>query len=672
MKLNRRLSFALAGALFAAGLGSAQDSVSKLQGLPGDAVSAYATTEQVNNFIVDLAPFETSWGTRLGIAPLLKSSQSSTVPQLFFAQIISSQCMSSDTLRDVPFAANSYSLWQGQGFGVNDTASLNDPGLLLDTSSRVGSQFAVAFAEFGGISNNVIGALVNFNPSNPGRLYVSRHVAAVNAPDRTCNLAQLGMGAIDAHGNIHFRADDFSGVANGCGLTGISGNNLYRVSMGSRTAGTLNILDGALAMTDGAATKRLLTNSPTAHNCPAIIPQSVASRPILMTGNFNTQFVAETTACTTTAVGTHLAFGASDQRGNLGYSAANVSFLNSTLGAASFFTKTSGLGGPTDGINLIGLGANGTVAGNRLLTLPSSSVIKDNRDGFDPSLVGPGQNQFMLYASQVAFRGGTGTSAVGVDQAGNLLAAGVVGYPTVTNTNNPLNYLAVARVNPSATITEWTIAAYTLDSRTGRGKPILTGPNGRVVGWQTLLSQVTGGSPTGPSMSAPMMDSVGNIYFLTAIEERTGDFSVGLVRAVLDPQDFSYDLELVLTTGQEFKAKNSNTTWQVRFLGIADSNSVSSGTATGVNINRSFTKGFSRGGLAPRSSRTLGGLVLNMEIVYDVNGDGRFDKVTGSGGNPASLDQEYQCLVYVGSLDRAKEVFNRPAAPLPGNPRPSR
>src|SRR5258705_443405 len=70
------------------------------------------------------------------------------------------------------------------------------------------SQFGAVIAEFDGNYNGVLGALVNYQASNPARLYVSRVNAAINFVDSTHTEAQFGIGGIDSHGSVHFRADN--------------------------------------------------------------------------------------------------------------------------------------------------------------------------------------------------------------------------------------------------------------------------------------------------------------------------------------------------------------------------------------------------------------------------------------------------------------------------------
>src|SRR3989304_3320306 len=163
----------------------AQDSLSRSSPpcLPGDAVPPGADpsgpfgSEQCNDYVVDLDALHSSWGTTFGIAPLVKSSKTGAN---FFSSLTSAQSMSRRQLSDVPFARSQYALWSDVGFPAN-----NDPGSLIDTSNLTGHQFAVVFAEFATTDmarnyNGIIGALVNYQPSEPARLYVSRVVAGTN------------------------------------------------------------------------------------------------------------------------------------------------------------------------------------------------------------------------------------------------------------------------------------------------------------------------------------------------------------------------------------------------------------------------------------------------------------------------------------------------------------
>ncbi len=637
-----------------------QESVSAQQGLPGDAVSAYDVGEQRNNYVVDLQSFRTSWGTVFGIAPIVKASKDSASPQTFFNAQMSAQAASNTLLTNVPFAFSSYDSWSGQGFGVNGNPNLNNPGTSVNTTGRTGNQFGVLFAEFGGNSNNIIGGVVNYQTTNPGRLFVSRINAAVNGSDGTCNIAQVGVGGVDSNGNAYFRADDF-GVMPSCGaLLKLTANNYYRVRMLARNTSSLNILNAATA-SDVAATDVLLSGNTIVHNTPNCIPQSVIGRPCLIGTNFSNRYVREQSLGSTIADFTHRDPIVTDHTGNISYTHSNFVFLGSTNGVSAMLAKTGGSGSPTDTINVWGLGTNAGVTGTLALTLPNSTIV-DSCTGFDPRNTGLGQNEFDQYHSQVAFRGGNGQVALGVDQAGRLLAAAEVSYPTRVAPNNPFNYIAVARTDSNGQTT-WTIAAYSLDGAfAARGKPILDGPGGNIIGYLTGLGNVTNGSPIGPSISCPMMDSVGNLYFLAAVEILKGpisNFGTGLIRAVYNSDMFCYDLELVLDSGDVFLGRSSNTNYQIRFLSIADTDSISSGSVFSSNIIQSAHRGIDPSALASRSPDTLGGLVLAAEIIYDVNGDGNFVKLTGMTGDPNTPDQDYNVLLYVGSLTPDPEVACR-------------
>ncbi|MBI1850433.1 MAG: hypothetical protein HYR85_08830 [Planctomycetes bacterium] len=675
MSYSRKLVSCIVAAL-AASPALAQDSVSSQQGLPGDAVSAYDLGEQRNNYVVDLQSFASSWGTTFGIAPIIKASKDSAAPQAFFTSQLSAQAASDTVLTNVPFAFNSYDSWSGQGIGINPNPNLNSPGTAINTTGRTGIQFGVMFSEFGGNSNNIIGGVVNYQTTNPARLFVSRINAAVNGTDGTCNIAQVGAGAVDSNGNTYFRADDF-GVQTNCGaLVKVTLNNYYRVRMLARNAGSLNILNAATS-SDAASTDVLLSGNATTHNTPNCIPQSVIGRPCLIGSNFSNRYVREATAGTTTADSTHLDPLVTDHRGAVGYTHSNFAFIGSVNGVAGLLGKIGGSGSDTDTMNIWGIGNNAAVTGTLALTLPASNLITDPTTGFVPATTGSGRNVFTHNGSQTGFRGGSGQVALGVDQAGRLLTAATVAYPTFVANNNPFDYIAVARTDSSGQ-TEWTIAAYSLDDAfASRGKPILDGPGGNIVGYLTSLANVTGGSPLGPSISCPMMDSVGNLYFMAAVERlipsQASDFDSALVRAVYNPTNFSYELELLFDAGRIFHGNNSNTDYQIRFLTIADADSISSGSTYSSNIIQSAHRGIDPSALAPRSPDTLGGLVLGAEIVYDVNGDGQFNKVTGANGDPNSLDQEYNVLLYVGSVTPDPEIacragnINTGAASTPAN-----
>jgi hypothetical protein len=241
-------------------------------------------------------------------------------------------------------------------------------------------------------------------------------------------------------------------------------------------------------------------------------------------------------------------------------------------------------------------------------------------------------------------------------------------HPTDTTTSDwPINYIAVARIDTPADATvEWTMAAYndgTVGIPGGTGKAILDGPGGNVIGRLVTLDNVTGGAPLGPSMSSPMMDSVGNLYFISAIEilntNGSTNFNSGVIRAVYDPDTFCYELDLLMTLGGTpnfgpmfydplaVHGANSDLNWTVNFMGVADSNSIDSGTAFSGNISASAHLGMDPAQITDtRDVRAMGGMVLSVEIVYDSDQDGDLDECSNP-FTPPSDDETYNVLLYL-------------------------
>lgn len=675
----------------AATTGHAADSVSRnTTCLQGDAVSPWADgagaigSEQCDAYVVDLAEFQSSWGTTFGIAPLVKTSKQSPG---FFSSLISAQALSRRQKVDVPFAAGDYDLWTAPGFGVNNDPSLNDPGATVSVVGRTGVQFGAAFAEFSGSYNGVIGALVNIDPAEPKRLYVKRVQAANNSCNSTSNIAQFGLGSVDEDGNIHFRADGF-GAAAGCGLASLVNNNLFRARMQDRDCSVLNVISNAITAgapggpfgNDAAAlvgADWFVRNqiSSLNHNPPGLMPESIVGGSSLLLGtNFGDQYVRGPAFGAISSDSSHFAPGISGQRGNLSYSGSLCAVLNNSHGIAAILAKSTS--GNTDTMNVWGLDASGNVTGRIALTLPPqiTDPVADPVTGANHTNLDFGPNQFDHYHSQVAFRGGNGQIAMGVDQAGRLIVAAEVDHPEDFGPNWPFNYLAVARVDCASGAVEWSMAGYaglTLGYN-GDSKPVLDGPSGNVIGRMTSLDLVTGGAPLGPSISAPMIDAVGNIYFLSSLElfdsvdPENGPvtYNSGLIRAVYNPSTFGYELELLFKLGDTFRGANSNIEYLISFMAIADNDSVSSGTAWSQNISEVAHLSIDVADLDPSDPRTLGGLVIGAEIIYDADGltgDGDFEKCATNGGE----DQDYNVLLYVGSVEALSALQPPAAAPAP-------
>ncbi len=631
----------------------ATDSVSNTACLPGDALDPWDTTEQRNDYVVDLTAFNTSWGTAFGIAPLVKSSKTSSD---YFGSLMSAQAISRVQLFGQTLDG-SFDYWNAPGYGVN-TVQNDAPTTQIDLTGRLGNKFAVDFAEYSTTDNEAnyngtIAGLVQYEPSAPTRLYVSRIVAATNSCDNTSNLSGFGTGSIDPAGVLHLRADAY-GTSAGCGLTALTADNVFRVDAANRNTTSLNVIsnDYPGGQFDSAVTDWVVRNSATVHSTPGMIPGPiVGGAPLYIGVNFDGQYCRGTDFGAVTCDQTHWGTGVLSTRGNISYTSANCSQLSSTHGIAAIIGRDAATDDPSAlGIfmNLWGLGASGNVTGTLALRLPA--VITDPTTGATNIA---GTNEFDHYHSQVAYRGGNGQIALGVDPAGNLLAAAQVDHPADGGTDWPVNYIAVARVDCTTGTQSWTMAGYSdgTEGTSGGGKPILDGPGGSIIGRMVGLDKVTTEStPFGPSVSAPMIDSAGNVWFFSAIElfGDPSDLTTGLLRAVYDPATFGYELELVFKLGDVFHGQNSDRDYMVTFVGIADSNSVASETMWSQNISESAHLGLDPATIEPADPRTLGGIVLAAEIVYDADQDGDFEQpCTGATGEQ---DQDYNVLLYIGSV----------------------
>ncbi|MBL8763844.1 MAG: hypothetical protein JNM07_06205 [Phycisphaerae bacterium] len=635
----------------------AQDSTAKT-GSTSDALNPYSTTLQRTNYVVDLGRVTSSWGITWGIAPIAKSSKSSV---FFSNSFLNAQGISRETLNVGSFAAGSYAAWAAAGAGVSPTD--NDAPGTVSSSGLSGKQMGWLFAEANSSSASdnanydaVIAGVINYDPGAPSRLYVSRINAAIDGTTTGESFASFGAGSVDANANAHFRADNFAAT----GANPLQKKNAFRVRALNRNTATLNTVS-QLGGSDAAATNWLVQNFELSANAtdlsvPTIIPQSIAGRPVLLTSRFDKNYWAETTAGVMGApTATHRP-GTNDHRGALSYSRFNFAgFASATSGMSCTLVKPDA-DTLTRGISVWGLDANGNVTNTRLIQLPTSAGqinITDNDTGLNTTTVYPATtSEFDHYRSLAGPRGGNGQPAIGTDQAGNLIASAVV-YGNGTGNGDAQTFCAVAKSTPAGTTT-WTLAGYVyLDLGSGLfvGKPIVDG-SGTPIGQMTALTNVTGGIPFGPSMSAPAIDSVGNVWFITAAElynrlpDGSSDFDNVLVRAVYNPATFSYKLEKVLELGDEIFGPNSGTNYQIRFLSIATTTStatigtVSPSTLWSQNVNQDVYGNADRSTLSTRDPRTLGGLVLNASIVYDTNNDGDYDTALG--------DQSYQALMFIG------------------------
>ncbi len=630
----------------------AQDSVSKGGCLPGDAIRPWSTaatpggSEQVNDYGVNLIPVFSSWSNTFAIAPIAKSSRSSSS---FFNSLMGAQGFSRRFKRHTPFVAPSYGVVTAAGQGVNNDATINDPpATTVQSAGRLGNQFGVMFRENGSTDfaasyHGLVTGLVTIDPAESNRLYVRRIMAAVNGCDETADHATINPGGVDELGNCAFRSDGFSMMNGGCSVGILADTNLYMVDSASRNGAILNQVSTSFPGSfDGTTTKWVVRNqSVVGYNTPTLMPASLAGQSVLLGTNFSKQFVRGADFGLVTQDLSHLAGSVTDHRGNLAYTAKNFAApISSTHGVAAVLGKVST---PTDQIDVFGLNSSANVTGKMALQLPAA--ITDNATG-DVSLAG---GQFDHYHSQVAFQGGNGQVGINVDPAGRLLVAAEVSTPYVSF-NDTQNIIAVARVAPGGA-TSWTMAGYTT-CVAGGGKPIVDAPFGNVLGTMVGMDVLTGTPGTGPSVSAPMIDAAGNVWFLSAIELFTPDpignpttRTIGLLRAVYDPITFSYQLELVLKLHDQFVGGNSGVPFEITDLRLRDSDSVDSGTTWSGNISDEAYLGYPAAAFGYGDPRGTGGIVLQAQVRYDRDGNGSFEDCSAV----PSTDEQYRVLMYVGA-----------------------
>jgi len=457
--------------------------------------------------------------------------------------------------------------------------------------------------------------------------------------------AQIGGVSVDANGNVYYRADDF----NVNGPNPLMGNNIFRTRMADRSSAAQNILSlgGTLDATDF-----ILQNAPT-HSVPNNIPASVTGGNGVYGGpNFNSEYVYGASLGSTTATTGHLDLTGGrtgDHRGNMGGAAVDALGLGAVY---TFGTLAKDAANDTRTFNLHGVDATGAVMGNKGWDIPAS--VTDNDDGFVLNYTSFAE--FTNYFGSIPFRGGVGNLAVGSDINGNGLFAATVAENGLGNDFS--TQIVVGRYDAANDTTEFTFAAYidqfnlfTQDA----GKPIYD-ENGVEIGQCVNLDAVTGGSPLGPSMSAPTIDSAGNVWFIGAVElyDRFvgggSDFDGALLRSVLDPDTFTYRLELVLENGSRISGQNSGRDYVINFLGSAAggggatpgslwSNNASSASWNNVDISKA----------APGDTRSNGGVIVSTSITYDIDGDNVFNNPTSGNFDPDfPADEAYQVAMYIG------------------------
>lgn len=644
-----RSAIALTAVAGLAAAAAAQDSVSNTSTFAqGDALNPYATNQQVVDYVVDLAPLTTSWGTEFGVAPLIKAPKTSSA---FFNNLMSAQAISADVLTGVAPAAGSYAQWSTPGAGVNPVS--NSPGGSVAAPGSV-AQFGVAFNSFGtndaGFDAEVLtGGIVNFAPDEPARLFVRAVTGAVNGPNLTAgDTAAFGGVSVDANGNAYLRSDDF-GVF---GSPAVDGTNWYRVRLDDRTS-TLNQISGNLAGT-AQATDALLINAGDPHPPANNIPASAAGGNGVVVGNSFAATYVYGASAPLTGNSSNLA-GNSGQRGTFG------STDKTPLGGVQTFAALQTSTGPAESIAVWAADSSGAVITPTLIDFNLPATVTDPTSSYAITTTnGGGAATLDGYRSQTAFAGGVGTVDVQEDQFGNILAAGTL-YENGSIAQDPANAIVVARRDATGNVAWVSVANSSVFAAAGTGKEILDGPGGSPIGRLTTLVDVTGGNPPGPSLSQPAFDSAGNVWFISAValdkvDPITGPFidtDSALIRAVYDPASFSYELELVLELGNVFTGLNSGLPYQIQFMGTADNNSVDSGTIFGSNVSSQPWNGVDIADFDTADPRTNGGVVIRAEITYDKDGDGDFEDPTGGNSDPLSADESYATLFYIGNTTPA-------------------
>ncbi|MCC5786138.1 MAG: hypothetical protein JJU33_05510 [Phycisphaerales bacterium] len=661
---TRKTAAAIAAAAGLCAVAAAQDSTNIIADAPpfSDAPEAFATNQVIADYVVDLAPLTTSWGNVFGVAPVLK--QHNTTQGQFYNNLPGAGSISQTNLIGVSAPAPFYQFWNSAGFGVHPTN--NTPATQTLSPAGPTTQFAIAASSFDSGINTQLVAIVNYEPSEPGRLYVRRINAAVNG-DQFSSSSQFGGGAVDASGNLYFRVDDFNvtrlPIFNGTGSIHVDslGRNPSVVSVVSDGSE----LDSSNIMLDGATTNVL---------GPAAIPADRAGEPRAMTTNFNDEFISGSPTAFVSRGGSHFgATGVSTQRGSLAYSPITGSNPDS-IGTAAILTKSTG--GPTDSILVWEIDANGEVisGSSRLLTLPST--ISDPVSGH--SISGAEIGEFDHVRSLTAFRGANGQVAVGRLPNGRNIAAAVTynqtGFGT-SNQRNPLNNVVAVDWNPNDPSDQnWRLVAWVGPDSVlgtanggafnysgaqiagadptlpGAGKAISDGPGGQNLGRLQALGNFA--NLAGPSISPPYIDAKGNIWFVASsyvddVDPNGDPFRRGgtrLFRSVWDSASGGYELEQILEVGDIIDGQNSDTQYRVSFIGVADGSTLRSGTLWSNNGNASAWNNTDPADIGQQDTRGTGGVYLPVEITYDSSGTGNFDR---------NVDQTYQVALYIGHLEEA-------------------
>ncbi len=646
----------LAAALAVAGLAVpaiAQDSVSQNPGTQvGDALVPWDAASQRTDFVVDLTPFTTSGGAQFGIAPILKSSKTS---EAFFSSIISAQTVSATEVVVEQFAAGEYLFWDTPGPGVNTATDANSDGqpVTPDAEGEI-RQFVAGFTEFsttdaGASHGAAITGLVQFDKTNPSRLYVSRIIGATSGADNTQNNGGINTGTADAAGFYYFRSDNFGAS----GPSPIAGNNIFRIDLLGRDTSIVNSISAA-GGADATASERVVNASPDTYSVPGNIPADVAGRPIYAGLNFNGEYAGETSPGVVTTTSAHLA--SDNQRGTIATYKGDL-LNNSGIASGAHIAREAS--GATTGITVYSVDGSGAVIpGSATNFIRPSGPILDRFENFNVADVANGSTgtvgEFDHYHSQVPFNGGNGTVALGRDGQGNSLIAGVT-YITGSGNQDPFNAIVVGRFDPTdpdGTI-EWGIGAYIDLDNAGpngvSGKPVYD-DMGNEIGQLRPFPEING--TPGIGVSGPAFDAAGNIWFTGLVgfpDGKGGQFlNTTLLRGVYQPDvngGFGYRLEKVVSFFDEFESQNTGLNYRVFGFVLNDGNSVNSGTFWSSNVKQCAWGGMDPSDLDPADPRSTAGVVVSTSITYDVDQDGDFN--FQGVADPTSEDEAYNVLLYI-------------------------
>ncbi|MBY0113770.1 MAG: hypothetical protein K2Y21_13200 [Phycisphaerales bacterium] len=397
-------------------------------------------------------------------------------------------------------------------------------------------------------------------------------------------------------------------------------------------------------------------------------------------------------------------------------------FGGSSVAAAAILGRDGNAGSNNNYIVLWGLNGDAGITAGKVYGIPGPANVSlvrapasDNSPAgpaiFDTTTAIPATMSgfFAYHQGSTAFQGPSSQIALGQDLAGRGLIAGLyyenVNVPSDT-TPTPNVAIVVGRFdpnNPTGTI-QWKTVAWTYATGTAvadtDGTPIRGdwGNNGhsstslasagqfdkivdlnpssptydRPIGRLQASLSFPGPSVTGaPSITPPAIDAVGNIWFVastaintysTTTQQTFSRYNNALIRAVYNPDTFSYDLELVAEFGDRFTGKNSLTRYSIGGLvrstaaGAPSSSAFNSSAVApyadrNLNVNAAIGSGdlttWGANG-AVVDPRSLGGLVLGANWLYDVNGDNSFQDPSGTApSNPNSPDEQYSGLLYI-------------------------